>query len=116
MPDQYTDALPEAEKLQHAADVLKTVAHPTRLKIIGLLEAGERSVTEIRNCLGAPQPYVSQHLSIMKTKGILGSRRNGTQIYYSIANLNVVKIIHCVRQHGGADAQTVASCATDDVT
>ncbi len=103
--------LPDAEQLQRAADILKTVAHPTRLRIIDLLEDGERAVTEIRNYLGATQPYVSQQLNIMKARGILASRRNGTQIYYSIANPNVVKIIHCIRQHGGASGQSGTECA-----
>ncbi|MEN6440180.1 MAG: metalloregulator ArsR/SmtB family transcription factor [Syntrophobacter sp.] len=103
--------LPDAEQLQRAADILKTVAHPARLRIIDFLENGERAVTEICNHLGAMQPYVSQQLNIMKARGILASRRNGTQIYYSIANRNVVKIIHCVRQHGGASGQAGAECA-----
>jgi DNA-binding transcriptional ArsR family regulator len=87
----------EAEILQKAADVLKTVAHPVRLRIIDLLEHGERPVGEISRHLNAPQPYTSQQLNLMKAKGILGSRRNGTQVYYSIVNPGVVKIIHCVR-------------------
>lgn len=103
--------LPEAEQLQRAADILKTVAHPARLRIIDFLENGEHAVSEICNHLGAAQPYVSQQLNIMKARGILASRRNGTQIYYSIANRNVVKIIHCVRQHRGASGQEGTECA-----
>jgi DNA-binding transcriptional ArsR family regulator len=109
MPEK-PDALPETEHLQRAADILRTVAHPARLRIIDFLEHGENSVSEICRRLDAPQPYVSQQLNIMKAKGVLASRRNGTQVYYSIANPNVVEVIHCVRRHGGACATTENAC------
>ncbi len=109
MPDK-PDALPETEQLQRAADILRTVAHPARLRIIDFLEQGENSVSEICRRLDAPQPYVSQQLNIMKAKGVLASRRNGTQVYYSIANQNVVQVIHCVRRHGGSPMQAESGC------
>lgn len=86
----------DAEKLQQAADVLKTVAHPFRLQVIGILENGERTVSELCQDLQAPQPYTSQQLNLLKAKRVLGSRRAGNQVYYRIANANVVKVIHCV--------------------
>jgi len=82
---------------ERAAAVLKTVAHPLRLRIVELLESGEKSVTELRDLLGVTQPLTSQHLSQMRMRGVLGSRREGTLVYYSIANLDVVKVIHCIR-------------------
>lgn len=94
----------EAAYLERAAETLKTVAHPVRIQIIDLLEKGEMSVNELSNCLGLAQPYTSQQLNLMKSKGILASRREGNMVYYSIANLSVVKIIHCVRGQAGADA------------
>ncbi len=90
----------DVEHLERAADILRTVAHPARLRIIAFLEEGEKAVTEICKHLQAPQPSISQHLNLMKAKGILSSRRNGTQIFYSIANRNVIGIIHCVARHG----------------
>ncbi len=108
--------------LQRAADILKTVAHPARLRIIDFLEAGEKSVNEICSQLGAPQPYISQNLNLMKAKGILSSRRNGTQVLYSVANKNVIEVIHCVRKHGenpegcivGTEAEPVEEQAVDE--
>ncbi|MCE5335692.1 MAG: metalloregulator ArsR/SmtB family transcription factor [Desulfobacteraceae bacterium] len=110
MRDNEMFSLPDADRLQHAADILKTVAHPARLRIIDLLERGERAVSEICRHLDAPQPYVSQHLNLMKAKAILSSRREGTLVYYAIANPNVVKIIHCVRQHSGDQAPQWEDC------
>jgi len=64
----------DSEVFRQAADILKTVAHPVRLGIIDFLETGEKAVTQICTRLNAPQPCISQHLSLMKAKGILASR------------------------------------------
>jgi DNA-binding transcriptional ArsR family regulator len=85
-------------RIERAAEVLKTVAHPVRLRIVELLESGEKSVNEIKELLGVTQPLTSQHLSQMRMRGVLGSRREGTLVYYSIANQDVVKVIHCIRR------------------
>ena len=65
----------EQERIERAAEVLKTVAHPLRLRIVELLESGEKSVTELKELLGVTQPLTSQHLSQMRMRGVLGSRR-----------------------------------------
>jgi ArsR family transcriptional regulator len=85
-------------RIERAAAVLKAVAHPLRLRIVELLESGEKSVTELKDLLGVTQPLTSQHLSQMRMRGVLGSRREGTLVYYSIANPDVVKVIHCIRR------------------
>ena len=88
----------EQERIERAAEVLKTVAHPVRLRIVEFLEGGEKSVSELKGLLGVTQPLTSQHLSQMRMRGVLASRRDGSQVYYSIANPDVVKVIHCIRR------------------
>ena len=107
MTEEIISLVVDTERLQRAADILKTVAHPARLRIIDFLEAGEQPVAQICKRLSAAQPYISHHLSLMKAKGILSSRRNGSQVLYAVANKNVVEVIHCVRKHGQDDE----SCA-----
>ena len=85
-------------RFERAAEVLKTVAHPLRLRIVELLESGEKSVNELSDLLGVTQPLTSQHLSQMRIRGVLGCRREGTLVYYSIVNPDVIKIIHCIRR------------------
>ncbi|MGC9964967.1 MAG: metalloregulator ArsR/SmtB family transcription factor [Syntrophobacteraceae bacterium] len=94
-----SDTITNSERFQHSADILRTVAHPVRLRIIDFLEAGEKPVSQICIRLSAPQPYISQHLNLMKAKGILASRRNGSQVLYSVADKNVIEVIHCIREH-----------------
>lgn len=92
----------QAEHLERAAMVLKTVAHPMRLRVIDVLEKGEKTVTELCQILGMQQPSMSQQLNLMKAKGVLASRRNGNLVYYSISEPSVVKVIQCVRQQSAA--------------
>jgi len=82
-----------AEKV---ADVLKAIAHPVRLRIIELLEGGEKCVGDIVESVGGKQSITSQQLNMMKDKGVLGCRRDGTKVYYHIANKNVIKLLYCV--------------------
>ena len=86
-------------KLEKAAYILKTIGHPTRLAIIGLLACNkEMSVTDIYMELEAEQSVVSHHLSNMKLKGLLASKKEGTSIYYSLKEKNLIHIIACVEK------------------
>ena len=85
-------------QLERAAETLKAVSHPARLRIIEILESGERSVSEIQDYLGITQSLTSQHLSKMRVRGVLKCRKNGSMVYYSIANPDVVKVVHCIRR------------------
>jgi ArsR family transcriptional regulator len=80
------------------ARVLKAIGHPDRLAIVELLEPGERCVHEIMEALGTKQAITSQHLTMMRDKGVLYSRRDGTSVFYGIANKNVIRLLHCIGQ------------------
>lgn len=87
-------------KLEKVAYILKTIAHPTRLSIIHLLEENDRlSVNELCSVLGCEQSLVSHHLSNMRIKGLLKSEREGINIYYSLKEKELAKIVsvieHC---------------------
>lgn len=88
----------DEEQLTRVAETLKAVGHPARLRIIEILEHGERSVTEIQDCLGITQSLTSQHLTNMRMRGVLKSKKDGNMVFYSIANPDVVKVIHCIRE------------------
>ena len=83
----------------HVAEVLKAVAHPVRLQIVELLEAKEMCVGDIVKALDGKQVITSQQLNMMKDKGVLNCRRNGTKVYYRIENKNVVRLLHCIYDH-----------------
>ena len=89
----------DKELATHAADVLRAVAHPIRLQVVELLEEGELCVGEISATLGEKQAITSQQLTIMKDKGILTSRREGTKVFYRLENENVTQVLSCVYNH-----------------
>lgn len=69
-------------KLQ--AEICKTLAYPKRLMIIHQLREGEMSVGQLAYHLDLPQANVSQHLAMLRERGIVSTRREGTTIYYSL--------------------------------
>ena len=79
--------LTESERLtnQARAQILKAIAHPTRIFIVDKLQYGPRSVLELTQMIGVDMSTVSRHLAILKSAAILTSEREGTTIYYSLA-------------------------------
>lgn len=76
------------------ADVLKALAHPARLCIVkGLIEHGESNVMSMQNCLKVPQSTISQHLSVLRSLGIIKGRREGLEVFYSVSHEEVKEII-----------------------
>ncbi|WP_338812911.1 metalloregulator ArsR/SmtB family transcription factor [Bernardetia sp. Wsw4-3y2] len=87
----------DVETLERAAFILKTVAHPVRLGILKLLEKEERlSVNQICEGLEVEQSLTSHHLSNMKLKGILSSKREGKNVYYSLRERNILNLFKCL--------------------
>ena len=74
----------------------RMLGEPLRLRILQVLEQGERSVGEIVATLNATQPNISKHLQALYDAGLLGRRREGNSIYYSIADPVVMKLCELV--------------------
>jgi len=80
------------------ADICKVFSNPTRLEILDLLRKGEMSVTELIEKAKLSQANISQHLSIMKAKGIVASSRDGKNIYYKLTNPKIIKAFDIIRE------------------
>lgn len=89
----------DKELATQAAEVLKAVAHPLRLQIVEVLQDGERSVGDIVEAVGEKQSVTSQQLNMMKDRGVLASRREGTKVFYRILNPHVIHVLDCVYNH-----------------
>jgi ArsR family transcriptional regulator, virulence genes transcriptional regulator len=86
-----------SENLEKAAGMLKAMAHPVRISILGCLEPGKRkSVTEIHNQIGIEQSTASHHLGILKDKGVLGSKREGKNTYYFLKHERIITVLNCI--------------------
>ncbi len=87
----------QTEQLELAANMLKAIAHPMRMAILGLLEDGKKlSVTEIHELLNIEQSTTSHHLGILKDKGVLCSKREGKNTFYSLKSQNLQNIVECL--------------------
>ncbi|HKK01822.1 MAG TPA: metalloregulator ArsR/SmtB family transcription factor [Desulfuromonadales bacterium] len=86
----------EFDKMQsydREAEILKVLGHPIRLKIIAGLISQSCNVKKIWECLELPQATVSQHLSLLKNKGIIEGRRDGVEVFYHVVSNEARRII-----------------------
>ncbi len=88
--------IPE-DLLETATDLLKSMAHPMRLRILCLLLKKESCVNEILEQVQTSQGNVSQHLGILRDEGILKTTKIANKVYYRVANPNVVQILEILR-------------------
>ena len=88
----------DPETIEKAANMLKAIAHPIRISIVGYLEDGKkRTVTEIHKKLGIEQATASHHLVILKDRGVLSSKREGKNTWYYLKHANLRNILNSVR-------------------
>jgi DNA-binding transcriptional ArsR family regulator len=81
------------ERIEKTAEKLKVLGHPLRLEILCLIEKNSSCVSELWKCLEQPQPVISQHLAILKNRGIVESKTSGNRRIYSITDPFVKSII-----------------------
>ena len=80
------------------AEMCKVFSNPTRLEILNLLREKEMTVTALMEKTKLSQANISQHLAIMKSKGIVASRRDGKNIHYRIAYPKIIKAFDIIRR------------------
>ncbi len=81
------------EAVKNYAEKLKVCGHPIRLQLLCIIEKGDSCVTELWKCLEQPQPVISQHLAVLKEKGIVSSVVKGNKRIYSIKDTFVQRVI-----------------------
>ncbi len=86
------------ELFRMQARVCKTMANPVRMEIIYALKGGEKSVTELVESTGLAKSNVSQHLSVLNNAEVVRSRRDGVNIFYSIANPKIVEACRLMKE------------------
>ncbi len=86
------------EDVERASRSLKAMSHPLRLKILCTLGAQEVSVQEIVEQVGTSQSNISQHLAILRDKGILASRKDANRVYYRVSDFRTLKLIGMMRE------------------
>lgn len=81
------------------ADIFQALAHPTRIAIIELLEAGELSAGELMEKLGMEQANISQHLAVLRAKQLVVNRKVGNQVFYTVRDPIIIKVLALMRRY-----------------
>jgi len=96
--DGNVDLMADDEDIERASRSLKAMSHPLRLKILCTLGDEEVSVQEIVEHVGTSQSNISQHLAILRDKGILASRKDANRVYYRVSDSRTLKLIGMMRE------------------
>jgi ArsR family transcriptional regulator len=80
------------------SDLCKTLANDKRQMILGALRDGEHSVTELAVVTGIPQANLSQHLATMRNRGVVRTRREGSRVFYEIANPKLIQAFDLITE------------------
>ncbi|MGH2463438.1 MAG: ArsR/SmtB family transcription factor [Candidatus Limnocylindria bacterium] len=97
-----TTAIPTEARRDRTAVVARALADPKRLCVLEYLaDGGERSVGDLSRCVGCHVPNMSQHLAIMRSAGIVASRREGSTVLYRIADRSVLDLVGALQRVAG---------------
>ena len=96
-----TPELLSIDALTQAAECLKTLAHPHRLRIVQMLLRGRYTVGELAEACGIPSNMASEHLRLMQHCGLLKNEKEGRRSYYKIAEPHLANIMECVEYRFG---------------
>ncbi|HET9014752.1 MAG TPA: metalloregulator ArsR/SmtB family transcription factor [Thermomicrobiaceae bacterium] len=97
MIDHERETETERELYRLQADICQVLADPTRLQILALLEGGTRAVKELVTATGQRQARISQHLALMRQRGIVQAERVGNEVHYSLTDRRILDACHVTR-------------------
>ena len=92
------DLFADDRDIERASRSLKAMSHPLRLKILCTLGEQEFSVQEIVDHVGTSQSNISQHLAILRDKGILASRKDANRVYYRVSDSRTLQLVGMMRE------------------
>jgi DNA-binding transcriptional ArsR family regulator len=93
------------EHLQEAAECLRTLAHPLRLRMVQLMLQSELTVGEIAEACGIPSHMASEHLRMMQHCGFLTRRQDGRRTYYQVSEPAVEQLMNCIGNRFGSQEE-----------
>jgi ArsR family transcriptional regulator len=96
--DQHLGLMTRDDDIDRASRSLKAMSHPLRLKILCTLGSTELSVQEIVEKVGTSQSNISQHLAILRDKGILASRKDANRVYYRVGDARTLRLVGMMRE------------------
>ena len=98
MGNPIVDMMDHEEHVEIAARALKAISHPLRLKILCVVGDQEVCVQDIVEAVGTSQSNISQHLAILRDKGILASRKDANRVFYRVGDARTLRLISMMRE------------------
>jgi len=92
------ELIDKQEHIETAARALKAISHPLRLKILCVVDDQEICVQDIVDAVGTSQSNISQHLAILRDKGVLQTRKDANRVFYRIADQRTLQLIVLMRE------------------
>ena len=92
------ELMTQEEDIERASRSLKAMSHPLRLKILCILGNGEVSVQEIVDRVGTSQSNISQHLAILREKGVLLTRKDANRVFYRVGDQRTLQLVGMMRE------------------
>jgi ArsR family transcriptional regulator len=86
------------DQIEIAARALKSISHPLRLKILCVIGAEEVCVQDIVDAVGTSQSNISQHLAILRDKGVLMTRKDANRVYYRVGDTRTLQLVAMMRE------------------
>jgi DNA-binding transcriptional ArsR family regulator len=96
--DIISDFAGKQEHIETAARALKAISHPLRLKILCVVGGEEVCVQDIVEAVGTSQSNISQHLAILRDKGVLNTRKDANRVYYRVADQRTLQLVGLMRE------------------
>lgn len=98
-------ALTDLGALKQAAECLKALAHPHRLRMVQMLLRGRYTVGDLAEACAIPSHMASEHLRLMQRCGFLSSKKDGRNVYYLIVELHLANLMACIEARFGKPRQ-----------
>jgi DNA-binding transcriptional ArsR family regulator len=96
--------LTKLDALGEAAECLRILAHPHRLRMVQMLLQGDFPVGDLAEACGLPSAMASEHLRLMQRCGFLTSEKDGRKVFYHVAEPHLQKILSCIEDRFGVEA------------
>lgn len=98
MSSAIIDLIEKNEQIETAARALKAISHPLRLKILCVLGENEICVQDIVDSVGTSQSNISQHLAILRDKGVLLTRKEANRVFYRVGDPRTLQLVVLMRE------------------
>ncbi|MHB1360222.1 MAG: ArsR/SmtB family transcription factor [Rhodocyclaceae bacterium] len=98
MDNRIAEMMAHDEHVETAARALKAISHPLRLKMLCFLGDQEICVQDIVEAVGTSQSNISQHLAILRDKGVLATRKDANRVYYRVADQRTLQLVGLMRE------------------